>query len=218
MGEYTGYIRREESSFQPVYNVSAVTFRNEPILPVVVAGEPAEENHTCWGISIAAEVMWELRKYGFPVARCFIPFESAMHWLVVTVENKYRGQMSGKELVNKLAEIFFRSKAGVLLSKVFLMDDDIDPSNINEVVWAFASRAHPEKSRFLFPDQPPFPLQLFITKEEKDSKKTTKVIYNCLHPDDLAHEDIPRRLTLEETCGEPLKRKILAEWGRYGYT
>jgi len=217
MGEYTGYLCKGESSFQPVYQASAITYRDAPILPVVAAGEPIEENHTCWGIAIAAEVMAELRRHNFPVARCFIPFESAVHWLVVTVDKSYRGNFSGKELVLRLAGIFFPSKAGILLSKVFLLDDDIDPSNINEVVWAFASRAHPEKGHISFPDQPPFPLQLFVTPEEKASKKSTKVIYNCLYPDDLAEEQIPRRLSLKNLCGEPMKKKILAEWQNYGY-
>lgn len=217
MGEYTGYISKGESSFQPVYEVTAITHRNAPILPVVAAGEPVEENHTCWGIGISAEVTAELRKHNFPVARCFIPFESAVHWLVVTVDKVYRGKVSGKELVHRLAEIFFPSKAGVLLSKVLLVDDDIDPSNINEVVWAFASRSHPEYGQFLFPDLPPFPLQLFVTPQEKTSQKSTKVIYNCLYPDDLEGEQVPRRLSLRNLCGESVKKKILADWHKYGY-
>jgi UbiD family decarboxylase len=217
MGEYTGYIWLGETSLQPVYHVSAITHRDAPILPVVAAGEPAEENHTCWGIAIAAEVCAELRKKVFPVARCFIPFESAIHWLVVTVDKSYRGKISGKELVHRLAEIFFPSKAGVLLSKVLLVDDDIDPSNINEVVWAFASRAHPENGQFLFPDQPPFPLQLFISQQEKISKKSTKVIYSCLYPDDMEEEEIPKRLSLGNLCGEPMEKKILADWHQYGF-
>jgi len=43
------------------------------------------------------------------------------------------------------------------------------------------------------------------------------VIYNCLYPDDLAEEQIPKRLSLENLCGEPMKKKILAEWQNYGY-
>lgn len=87
----------------------------------------------------------------------------------------------------------------------------------NEVTWAFASRSHPESGQFLFPDEPPFPLQIFISPEEKASGKTTKVIYNCLYPDYLTEEQIPKRLTLEQICGEQLKTKILTAWEKYGY-
>ncbi|MBI4532553.1 MAG: UbiD family decarboxylase, partial [Candidatus Melainabacteria bacterium] len=206
-----------ESAAQPVYHVSGITHRNEPILPVVAAGEPAEENHTCWGIAVAAAATAQLRAQGFPVGRCFIPFESAMHWLVVTIDRSYRGKTTGAELADKLAEIFFATKAGFMLSKVLMVDDDIDPSNINEVVWAFASRAHPVDGQFLFPDQPPFPLQLFVTSEEKVTRKSTKVIYSCLYQDSLSEQELPRRLTLQEICGASMSNQVLCRWHEYGY-
>src|SRR5260370_22000451 len=34
--------------------VSAMTYRDRPILPVVAAGEPTEENPTCWGLTVSA--------------------------------------------------------------------------------------------------------------------------------------------------------------------
>jgi UbiD family decarboxylase len=50
MGEYAGYIPLEGGVQRPVYHVTALSHRDDPILPVVVAGEPVEENHTAWGI------------------------------------------------------------------------------------------------------------------------------------------------------------------------
>jgi len=54
------------------------------------AGHPPEENHTCWGIGIAATVLAELRKAGWPVTACFVPFEAACHLLVVTVSRDWK--------------------------------------------------------------------------------------------------------------------------------
>ena len=31
------------------------------------AGEPVEENHTCWGLTVSAQVLWDLRQAGFRV-------------------------------------------------------------------------------------------------------------------------------------------------------
>src|SRR5262249_47071649 len=90
MGEYSGYLSPGGGSPNPVYHVTAMTYRDDPILPVVAAGEPAEENHTCWGLAVSAQVLWELCTQGFPVAMCFCPFASAGHWLVVTVKSSYR--------------------------------------------------------------------------------------------------------------------------------
>ena len=46
MGEYSGYLAPAARSPRPVFNVSAMTHRDNAILPVVAAGEPIEENHT----------------------------------------------------------------------------------------------------------------------------------------------------------------------------
>ena len=83
MGEYAGYLWTGQSSHKPVYHVTAMTYRNDPILPVSVAGEPVEENHTAWGVPNAAEIVYALRSAGFPVATAWSPFESANHWYAI---------------------------------------------------------------------------------------------------------------------------------------
>ena len=60
MAEFPGYLFREHYGC-PVFKVTAITHRNDAILPVVSCGMPPEENHTCWGIAIAATVLAELR-------------------------------------------------------------------------------------------------------------------------------------------------------------
>src|SRR5581483_6600795 len=90
MGEYAGYLWPGEPSQRPVYNVTAITHRNQPILPFVVAGEPVEEDHTAQGIPSAAELLVEMREAGLPVTLVWTTLESANHWLVVTVPQDWR--------------------------------------------------------------------------------------------------------------------------------
>lgn len=54
IGEYAGYLRASKGRQRPIYHVTALRHRDDPILPVVVAGEPVEENHTAWAIPCAA--------------------------------------------------------------------------------------------------------------------------------------------------------------------
>ena len=144
-----------------------MTYRDRPILPVVASGEPIEENHTCWALAISAQVLWELRQAGFPATACFSPFHSAAHWLVVTVPHSYRGQAVAESLVGQLAQVLFRSRAGSLIPKTILLGDDIDPANLEEVVWAFAARCHPQRGQFLFPDQEVLPLLAYLDAAER---------------------------------------------------
>src|SRR6202050_423892 len=94
MGEYAGYMWTGPGIPQPTYNVSAITFRNQPILPITVAGGPVDEDHTAWGLPLAAEALVQLREHGLPVTMTWVPLESAIHWLVVTVPKNWRQQIN----------------------------------------------------------------------------------------------------------------------------
>jgi 4-hydroxy-3-polyprenylbenzoate decarboxylase len=217
MGEYSGYLNPGGGSPQPVFHVSAMTYRHEPILPVVAAGEPVEENHTCWGLAISGQVLWELRTRGFPVSSCFCPFQSAGHWLVVTVNNSYRERIKAARLVQDLAEILFHSRAGSLIPKVILLGDDIDPTNLEEVVWALATRCHTERGPVLFPEEAVLPLVGYLTPEERRRRRSTKVIYNCLPPDDLPAGQMPKRSSFGHAWPREMQEWVIANWERYGY-
>lgn len=216
MGEYSGYLSPKGGMASPVFHVSAMTFRDQPILPVVAAGEPVEENHTCWGLAVSAQILWELRRQQFPVASCFIPFQSAAHWLVVTV--KHSAAARGDELVHELARLLSLSRAGSFLPKVLLMDEDIDPANLDEVLWAFATRNHPERGQFLFRDQKLLPLVAFLTDEERKAGRGARIIYNCLPPADCPPGHLPRRSSFRHLWPKEIQDKVTRNWTQYGFS
>jgi 4-hydroxy-3-polyprenylbenzoate decarboxylase len=213
MGEYSGYLMPGGGMSSPVFQVSALTYRNQPILPVVAAGEPIEENHTCWGIGVSAQILWELRRQNFPVTACFAPFESAAHWLVVTVPQRaYQDQ--GEGLIRDLGRIVFGCRAGGYMPKILLMADDVDPTNLDEVTWAFATRCRPDTGTLLFPKEGVLPLVAFLDSEERKAARGTKVIYNCLLPPQTTPAI---RSSFRHAWPRELQEKVIANWSRYGY-
>ena len=141
MGEFAGYMGEHDTP-QPVYNVSAITYRDEPILPIVNAGAPVEDTQTCCGTMYSAVILDELRKNDFPVDTCFLTFESAVHFLVVTMKEHNHTQESARTHARNARDIIFNSKPGVDFPKVMLVDNDIDPSDVGQVMWAFATRVN----------------------------------------------------------------------------
>jgi 4-hydroxy-3-polyprenylbenzoate decarboxylase len=217
MGEYSGYLSPGGGMPSPEFQVTALTYRTDPILPVVAAGEPVEENHTCWGLAVSAQLLWELRRQGFPATMCWSPFESAAHWLVVSVDgaaaiSRGRGQM-GKDL----AEVLFRTRAGSLIPKVILVDDAVDATDLDEVTWAFATRCHPVKDHVLVPDQRVLPLVAFLTPGERKAARGTKVIYNCLPADDGPPDQASRRSSFRFLWPREIQQRVVQNWRRYGY-
>src|SRR4029079_3865918 len=120
---------------------------------------------------------------GFPATTCFCLFESAAHWLVVTVPPSAYANGNGDELAHALGALMFRSRSGSFIPKVILVGDDVDPADLQELTWAFATRNHPERGRVLFPDRPMLPLVAYLGADERRAARGTKVVYNCLSPD-----------------------------------
>jgi UbiD family decarboxylase len=220
MGEYAGYLWEGAGTAKPVYHVSAITHRDKAILPISVAGEPPEENHTAWGIPNAGEIVYQLRKAGFPVATAWSPFESANHWFVIAVEKDWRIQRPGTtfaDLCQEVADILFKVKAGMGTPKYIIVNDDIDITNTNEVVWAFATRNHPgSRGELLFNDENTNPLVAYLDGSEKHALRTTKAIYNCLDPEELGGK-LPKRSSFRFTYPQDIQERVLASWSAYGY-
>lgn len=143
----------------------------------------------------AAEIVYTLRQAGFPVATAWSPFESA-HWYAIAMERNWRHQLPNAgalELCQKLGDALFKTKAGMGTPKYIVVNDDIDITNTKEVVWALSTRNYPSsKGEVVFNDESTNPLVAFLPKDEKMSMYTTKVIYNCLPPDDWG-DQLPQR-------------------------
>ncbi len=220
MGEYAGYLWPGPPSQKPVYNVTAITHRTDAILPISVAGEPPEENHTAWGIPNAAEIVYTLRKAGLPVATAWSPFASANHWFVISVERDWRSKLpvNNSELCRKIADALFSSKAGMGTPKYIIVNDDIDVTDLHEVVWAFATRNHPgSQGELIFNDESTNPLVAFLDDAEKMSMYTTKVLYNCLPPDHWG-DKLPLRSSFSGVYPKAIQQKVLDSWESYGFS
>lgn len=206
-------------SLKPVLTVSAMTFRNEPILPFSVAGAPVEENHTCWGLPHAAEVLHLLRKAGFPVSICWTVLESANHLMLIALKPEWHelSKMSSHEISLKIGDLVFASKAVFGLPKLLLVEDDFDATDVAQVLWAFASRAHPSHGEVYFPDEATNNLPVFLSQSEKAVFKTTKVLHNALLADRFALKDRPVRSDLEHGWPMEVREKVISNWIAYGY-
>jgi UbiD family decarboxylase len=219
MGEFAGYLWPGEGRPQPVYHVTATSHRDDPILPVAVAGEPVEENHTVWGVMSAAEILAELRQAQLPVTTAWAPLDAVLHWLVVTVPKDWRrrsGLSTTEDLCRRIGELVFSIKAGAAIPKLIVLNDDIDPTNTREVVWAFATRCHPTRGNVVFDAHQTAPLIAYLGSSEKLSATTTKIVYNGLPPDELG-DALPVRSSFRHAYPAEIVQRVLSRWHSYGF-
>lgn len=219
MDEYPGYVG-DKGSPKPVLNVTAVTHRTDPILVFSCAGAPVDENHTGWGLPHSAEILHLLRdRAGLPVEMCWMTPESACHLMVIALAPSWHeatGQ-SSKEIGQEIGEAVFASKAGFGVAKIVLVENNIDVTNVEELCWAFSSRAHPEHGEILFRQEAQNALPVFLDPDEKHAFRAVKVIHNALLADRFEPEGRPIKSDFRRGWPADLQEKVLARWAEYGF-
>jgi UbiD family decarboxylase len=218
MGEYHGY-QFSSGAPQPVFHVEAVTHRDDPILPFCVAGLPPEENHTIWGTMISATSLDVLRSAGLPVDLAWCSYEAATCWIVVSIDLEQLRQksMSEKDLVDEVSRVLFGSHSGWEVPRVLLVANDIDITDIDQVVWALATRYRPGQGEYLFLDAPGIPLVPYLTEEEKRTGRGGKSVVSCLQPSQLAGVTTGQAANFENSFPNDVKSQVLSNWSKFGF-
>jgi UbiD family decarboxylase len=218
--EFPGY-NATDATPKAVFHVSAVTYRDGAIQPVVAAGPPVEEDHTIIGTTSAAEILYLLQEAGLPITSAWYNFEAAVHWLTLAVAQDWheRTGLGSHELVDKVAGVIFHGKPSVNAPKILLVEDDVDITDLDQVVWAFATRSHPDADRgeFHFPPAVSDQLAVYLSEEESRSFMAGKVVYNCLLADLYPAGRRPVKGSFENGWPAEIQEKVLANWQAYGY-
>jgi UbiD family decarboxylase len=211
MGDYFGYLHGP-SRPQPVFHVSAVTHRDDPILPVVSAGKPVDEDHTVVALAYSADALASLRAAGLPVTSAWLVPESAVSLLVITVpaDWRQRGPYTGSRMLTRaLTQNALHPKVDFWLSRIMVTDDDIDPTDPRDVLWAHSTRSHPVRGQVPVEDQPINPFLLPYSPEER-AAGGTKMAYDCLLPADAGTR--PALASFDGNFPAAVRRRALDIW------
>lgn len=141
-GEWTGYYASDERP-EPVIDVKAIYHRNEPILLGCVPQRPPDEICRWRAIVRSALLRENIEKAGVPGIAAAWAHEvgNARLLLAVAVTQRYPGH------AKQAGHIAAMCHVGAYCGRyVIVVDDDIDVSNLEEVVWALLTRSDPATS------------------------------------------------------------------------
>ncbi len=138
-GEFMGYYASDASA-QPTVKVRRVYYRNDPILTMAVPSRPPA-NFTFARATVKSAMIWdEIEKAGLPGVEGIWCHEAGAGRLfnVVSIKQLYPGHT--KQAAMLAANCHSGNYAG---RWVVVVDEDIDPSNIFDVIWAMSTRCDP---------------------------------------------------------------------------
>lgn len=140
-GEWTGYYASATRP-APVIHVKRVYYRTDPIITVVGDLKIYPLDSYLSLLFRSAEIWNELEKCGVTDVKGVWQIESGMRFLqVISLRQRYGGH------ARQAAHVALGAREGGYLGRfVIVVDDDIDPSNTADVLWAIATRCDPETS------------------------------------------------------------------------
>ncbi len=137
-GEFTGYYAGGARP-EPVFRIKSIMHRNDPI----ILGTPEFRIKPLyyWGRNIirAAELWNQMEKIVPGIKGVWMMEEAAMHLPVISIKQQYAGHATDTAVAAKAI-------TGMNNRYIIVVDDDIDPSNTSEVIWAVATRCEPAEN------------------------------------------------------------------------
>jgi 4-hydroxy-3-polyprenylbenzoate decarboxylase len=141
LGEFTGYYGRDRSP-QAVIDVKALHYRRNPIFThALMAKYPSCEIGAYYAIMRSARILDDLQGIGVPgVVSAYAHPAAASGWgmVVVSLQQKYAGHSA------QVLALAAQCPAAAYYTKwIIVVDEDVDPTNLDDVLWALSTRCHP---------------------------------------------------------------------------
>jgi len=140
-GEFTGYYGRPED-YAFLVEVKAVHHREDPILTnALMADYPACEQSLLFAVARSARIWNDLDRLGVPGIKgvyCHPASAGGFGMTTISLEQRYAGHAP------QALALAAQCPGGAYFGKwIIAVDDDVDPSDINQVLWAMATRCNP---------------------------------------------------------------------------
>ncbi len=206
-GEYTGYYGETTKSF--VIEVKRTYYRNNPILLGSPPGLPPHD-FTYFRCAIRSAMIRDF------LEKAEVPAENikgvwtheagfSSSFTVISIKQSYPW------LATKVARLIVSSSLGGHSKYIIIVDDDIDPFDINQVIWAMSSRSDPAASIDIIKNIPTSPLDPIAIKIRVDKRtyafSNTVVIYAVKPFEKLISNEFPKEVKLSFELTEKISKK-----------
>ncbi len=144
LGEFTGYYGNARAP-QPVIEVKALHMRETPIVTgALMARYPSCEIGAYYAVMRSARIWDDLENLGVPgICGVYAHPAAASGWgmVVVSLRQQYAGHVA-----QVLALAAQCPGAAYYTKWIVAVDDDVDPTDLHDVLWALSTRCHPAEN------------------------------------------------------------------------
>ena len=140
-GEFPGYYGRPEAGC-PLVDITRVHYRTHPVLTnAIMADYPSCEQSGFFAVIRSARIWDDMDKLGIPGVQGVYAHPAGaggFGMTVISLEQRYAGHAA--QCLALAAQV----PGGAYYTKwIIAVDEDIDPTDMDQVIWAMSSRCHP---------------------------------------------------------------------------
>lgn len=197
-GEWTGYYGRREMS--PYIEIERIYHRDEPIM----LGSPANRYPNDWSYyanALRSAILYnELVNNGIPDVRgAWLNEAAGFPLIAISIKQRHPGHARRAGLIAS------QSLIGINGKYVIVVDEDIDPTNIQDVIWALCWRTDPEKDIEILRGCAGMELDPIIRKPAAAHLNSRAVIDACKPYEWMS--EFPQAIEVDPELADKVKRK-----------
>jgi len=213
-GPFPEYWYYKAKEGRPVFNITAITHRKDPIIPISVDGVKPSDKHILQSLMISFEMYrrYTVDKNMF-VKWVQLPIEFNFGFLVVSAPILFPGYVSW---LSKYAITNSRS-LGSFWNKVIIVDDKTSSASLEETIVCLIQRSHANNAYHMWDGLPIGPNSRWASGKEIEKGVSSGLYVDTSWPLDWTVDDIPRRCNLEGSYPEEMIKKVVANYNKYGF-
>ncbi len=212
--EFTGHYGGKGQ--RPVFKVSCITFRNNPIFQGAITGLPITEDHRLASISHSATIWDLLEERMTGVTGVNADPSTAYANIIVQINNSYYGQVH-----QVAANIWSSGLSNNMGKNIIVCDEDVDIYDLKRVFWAIGYRVDPTRDIITFPGWISA-LDPIVHPDERlglGGNKGTRLLIDATKAIDKPRSDkmFGQRFPLLAYPDQDTMNLVRKNWAKYGF-
>ncbi len=191
----------------PVFRVTTITHRTDPILPFCAWGTPTSEIHIAQGLDCDAQLSAHFEKNGAPVVDVFTPPWLAGSVVAVSTKVPYTAYAQAVAGAVRITE------GTKYVPYIVVCDDDIDITNPVSLFHALVTKCHPERDTWIISNCAASPDAPYLTASERERGEGARAVFDCTWPLDWDRSiAVPPKVSFDQCYPKEMQEKVVAEW------
>ncbi|MBI2935137.1 MAG: UbiD family decarboxylase, partial [Chloroflexi bacterium] len=202
-GEFLGYYGSKDRP-EPVVNIQNVYYRKNPIILGAPPNKPPSDCAYMIGALRSAMLFnWLVKSDIRDVKEVWMNEIGQQQFIIISLKQRYAGH------AKQAATVAVHTRLAPLGKYCVVVDDDIDPTNLQDVLWAICTRSDPEKNINLITRAWSSPLDTSLRKPPVDGFINSRAIIEAVKPF-AWYNEFPQSISVSPELAERVKGK----WGK----